>query len=593
MEKRTRPVTDAELCARAKRRYLYFENKWLIGVQRRIGVWNTFLDSALPLAQPAPPLALPTIWYHGQEIGVDQLLLQPEFCQAATPSLVQQQDDPTVHARELDDQAPPAHVEEADCFGDGDDATAGGCLGVEQDICEHCFDAEEETAAALLPDGGLRCPCGCGGISARALRAVERDPQYTELSKVWREPRHHAPPALRQPGLADGLTSWYLAPGFINRTKKKKAFEKLEGIRRSKGKGIILDDQIVLDHGQHGKQTELHKTRFPRPERSHLSYCYSTCMTMFDVTEDRQGDPHGPPKPLPLLPSPSPPPPPQVPPPPARRCARLATATEGRVETEAEELLPTRDAIDHADDADDAAALAAAADDDSDAVEWTDNDDTDAEDDTAADASTADAASTSAPPSASPTSDDSAVAASASPASDTSALAAVTSAVASAASAAASCCCSAVVTAVTATKALLTSYSQAGKDVSKWHAKAMPIEIHECVVDVYQRLLPILPPECWPVSEGGRGPPNCIVAQNYESCQLETPNKRYDEHIRFQCAAIPPTLLTRRSGPIRLSLVRVLNTRAQPRPVRQGRQAREPTRRHARHFDLVQGPHEL
>tara|TARA_B110001452_G_scaffold244202_1_gene228106 strand:- start:470 stop:658 length:189 start_codon:yes stop_codon:yes gene_type:complete len=62
----------------------------------------------------------------------------------------------------------------------------------------------------------------------------------------------------------------------------------------------------------------------------------------------------------------------------------------------------------------------------------------------------------------------------------------------------------------------------------------MPLEVHECVGDVYQRLLPVLPRECWPVAEGGRGPPNCVVAQNYMACDSDTPDKKRDEYIRFQ-----------------------------------------------------------
>ena len=110
MLKRSRPVTEAELRARAKRKQLRREMKWLSGVQSMIRVWQGFMDAGEPhdlSAAPLPPRAAPTIWYRGQGMRVDMLLDQPEF-QAATP--LAQEDARSGDVRELDDLAPEHEV---------------------------------------------------------------------------------------------------------------------------------------------------------------------------------------------------------------------------------------------------------------------------------------------------------------------------------------------------------------------------------------------------------------------------------------------------------------------------------------------------
>ena len=90
----------------------------------------------------------------------------------------------------------------------------------------------------------------------------------------------------------------------------------------------------------------------------------------------------------------------------------------------------------------------------------------------------------------------------------------------------------------TPSAALLVSYSQRPHfDTSLWHAKPISVDrelfLYELIVDTYLKILDVLPPECRPVDEGGRGPPNCCVATNYMSSESETADIKGDEHIRF------------------------------------------------------------
>ena len=175
--KRCRPRTEAELRGRERARQRRIQAKFLTSVQNSINVWNAFMDEGLPMRPSASPfwvpVPLPTVLHRGEPVSVEDLLQLPELmgpgaeltlgCPKAPP-----RDDLASLSQAVD--------EDAGCFG-GSDAFDGGGSGLQLEHDEESAYLEEDDAAvaAQVSSGSLRCPCGCGGISARVLNAVERN----------------------------------------------------------------------------------------------------------------------------------------------------------------------------------------------------------------------------------------------------------------------------------------------------------------------------------------------------------------------------------------------------------------------------------
>ena len=198
-----RPAVEGEL-ERAKRRRA--EATYYKFLQQDIRMWNRHLDNRPYPMPPQPPRALPKVNYDGRRVAVDELVVWSDDQQPAPPSPPPPSPPPPPPPH----PAPAPDDDEWSSYdGSGDAGEDEGNGDMQHDACSECAGA---VPAAAARHDVLRCPCGCGGVSARVLRAVTRKPEFIGQCSSWMLATRTAPPALTQPGLeSDGLTSWKLA----------------------------------------------------------------------------------------------------------------------------------------------------------------------------------------------------------------------------------------------------------------------------------------------------------------------------------------------------------------------------------------------